>query len=86
MVALEDQQPGRERPRRWGEDVALGGDETGQSGNALRQPERRLMVSLRVVGTVGIGVGIGSEPVPSPTYTNLYDLSHAAAPQALRPP
>ncbi len=27
-----------------------------------------------------------SEPVPSPTYTDLYDLSHAAAPQALRPP
>ena len=53
MVALEDQQPGRERSRRCGRWRSVG-DETAQFGNALRQPERRLMVSLQVVGTVGI--------------------------------
>jgi hypothetical protein len=38
--------------------MALGGDETGQFGHPFWQPERRLMISLRVVGTIGIGVGI----------------------------
>jgi hypothetical protein len=39
MGALEDQQPSCERPWRWGEGVALGGDETAQFGNAYRQPD-----------------------------------------------
>jgi len=59
MVSLEGQQPGRERPPRWVEEVPSHTDQSGSSGYALWQRERDVLVTPRLVWPVRIGVEIG---------------------------